>query len=250
LDPLFPTGGADQATDPNVDYADQLVGEGKRYKDLAALARAKVESDAFIERLKTENAAQREALKGEQKLDEFFDKLKSTLPTPGTPSTPVTNPGEQQPNQSPNPNNNQALSPEDVLKLMDKRDQVTREQRNLETAVSKVQEVFGANYKSVMAQKAADLGMAPEALVSLAKTQPQAFLKLVEADKAPSNSGTAPPRSSVNTNSFTANPSQARDKKHYDALRKQMGDRKFFSNREVQNQMHKDAQEQREAFYK
>jgi len=71
-----------------------LVGEGRKYKDLDALAKGHLNADEHISRLETENRALRDAAKTQATLDEAIAKLTATQskPTdqgsnqPGTPS--------------------------------------------------------------------------------------------------------------------------------------------------------------------
>jgi hypothetical protein len=157
--------------------------------------------------------------------------------------------GEPATNQSHNPNNTpKALTADEVQEILNKRDQEKAESANLAAAVQKVREAFGANYQSVMQQKAADLGMTPEYLTNLAKSQPKAFLKLVEADQTPQGRQSSP-TSSVNTNALaTQTRGGERDNAYYRALRKQVGDAEFFKPK-IQNQLHKDAERLKEAFF-
>ena len=69
--PLFDPTTIDPATIENP--LETLVGEGKKFKDADALARAAIEKDRFILQLQAENAQMRTSLKGEQKIDEFLD---------------------------------------------------------------------------------------------------------------------------------------------------------------------------------
>lgn len=248
--PLF----ADQADLDNtpddqnegVDPAAELIGEGKKYKDLTAAAKALLEKDRFIERLKAENAEARGALRGEAKMDEFLEKLRAAQNS-GTASTSVTTQGEPSTNQNPNNNETKALTVDEVQKLMDARERAAAEQRNLDASITKVREAFGANYKVVMTQKAEELGMTQEYLLNLAKTQPKAFAKLVEADVAPQGRA-SPPTSSVNTAALGNKRSGEKNSAYYSALRKQIGDAEFFKP-SIQNQLHKDAQRLGEAFF-
>lgn len=249
--PLFSDNGnpieSDQI-DTTTDFASELIGDGKRYKTTQDAAKALVEKDKFIERLKAEAAEARAALKGEAKMDEFLEKLKS-INTTGNASTQNTMSGETVTNQNPNPNNTpKALTAEEVQELLEKRDRDKAESANLANAVQKVREAFGANYQSVMQQKAADLGMTPEYLTNLAKSQPKAFLKLVEADQTPQGRQSSP-TSSVNTNALaTQTRGGERDNAYYRAMRKQVGDAEFFKPK-IQNQLHKDAERLKEAFF-
>jgi len=47
---------------PQLQLSEQLVGEGKPFKDIEALAKGKTDADSFIEQLKNENAQMREAV--------------------------------------------------------------------------------------------------------------------------------------------------------------------------------------------
>lgn len=250
-DPLFSDNGNNNTstTIEDKDYAAELIGDGKKYKDLSSAARALVEKDMFIERLKAEAAEARAALQGEKKMDEFFEKLKGIQSNTGTASTQVTSTGEHATTQNSQPNNNnpKALTAEEVQELLEKRDREKQEAANLQLAVQKVKEAYGANYTAVMRQKAEELGMSPEYLTGLAKSQPKAFLKLVEADSV-QNQKTFTPTSSVNTAAMGGKKTGERNNEYYKTLRKQIGDAEFFKPK-VQNQLHSDMLRLREAFF-
>lgn len=247
--PLF----ADQADIDNnnpdqgeVDYVAEFIGEGKKYKDVSAAAKALAEKDKFIERLKAENAEARASLQGEAKMDAFLEKLSKI--NSGTASTPGNQPGEDATNREANNQNpSKALTVEEVQKLLEEREEKSAQQKNLDESIQKVKEAFGANYKIVMTQKAEELGVSQEYLLNLAKTQPKAFVKLVEADVAPRGNPTTP-RSSVNTATFGNKPAGEKNQAYYSALRRQIGDAEFFKPK-IQNQLHKDAQRLGEAFF-
>ena len=238
----------DHSDQGDVDVAAELIGEGKKYKDLSAAAKALLEKDRFIERLKAENAEVRASLQGEEKMDAFLEKLRAAQNS-GTASNSVTNQGEPSTNQ--NQSNNQtpskALTVEEVQKLMEDRERTAAEQRNLEASIQKVRDAFGANYKAVMTAKADELGMSQDYLLNLAKTQPKAFAKLIDADVAQQGRGTTP-TSSVNTAALGGKRTGEKNNEYYKTLRKQIGDANFFQPN-IQNQLHKDAQRLGEAFF-
>lgn len=248
--PLF----ADQADveDANLDqgeqdYAADLIGEGKKYKDLSAAAKALIEKDRFIERLKAENAEARGALRGEAKMDEFLEKLRAAQNS-GTASTSANQQGEPSTNQNyTNNETSKSLTVDEVQKLLEERDRAAAEQRNLNESIQRAKDAFGANYKVVMTQKAEELGMSQEYLLNLAKTQPKAFAKLVEADVAPQGRPNAP-TTSVNTASMNTKRTGEKNNEYYRNLRKQIGDAEFFKP-SIQNQLHKDALRLGEAFF-
>ena len=241
----------DNATDQDgdtTDYVADLIGEGKKYKDPQAAAKALLEKDRFIERLKAENAEARNALKGEAKMDEFLEKLRAANNS-GTASTSAHQQGEPSTNQSTNNNTPQskALSIDEVQDLLNQRDRAAAESANLSAVTQKLREAYGANYKAVMTNKADELGMPQETLLNLAKTQPKAFLKLVEADTVQQGKGNVP-NTQMNTAATQRRTSGEKNNEYYKALRKQLGDADFFKP-SIQNQLHKDAQRLGEAFY-
>lgn len=230
-----------------VDYSTELIGEGKKYRDQQAAAKALLEKDRFIERLKAENAEARAALRGEAKMDEFLEKLRAAQNS-GTASTSAHQQGETSTNQN---QNNQtppkALSIDEVQNLLNERDRAAAEAANLASVTQKLREAYGANYKANMSAKAEELGMSQDSLLNLAKTQPRAFLKLVEADQVQQSRG-IPPNTSINTAATQRKAGNEKNNEYYRALRKQIGDAEFFKP-SVQNQLHKDAQRLGEAFY-
>src|SRR5688500_15910791 len=78
--------------DQDKDYFSELVGEDKKFKTPADLARAKAESDAFIERLKQENSGLRNELKTRTTMEDFMKTIKESRPT----EQPVDNQAQQQ----------------------------------------------------------------------------------------------------------------------------------------------------------
>lgn len=69
---------ADQATE--VDYLANLVGEGKKYKSAAELAKAYANADQFIETLKTEKQALEAKTAEAKTVDDIIAKLKQEKP--------------------------------------------------------------------------------------------------------------------------------------------------------------------------
>lgn len=244
-DPLFtPSNDPTPIVQEGTDFVSQLIGEGKKYKDAQALAKAVLDKDAFIEQLKSENFQMRSSLRGEQKIDEFLDKLnKSPSPSTVVASTPVTNQSEN----TDQTNQTKALSQEEIIKILEQRDNAKQAEMNLRLAVDQVKKVYGANYTQVMKTKAEELNMSPESLTNLAKNQPAAFLKLVEADKLPQTQGNLP-KSSVNTSAMNNSNSGQKTQKYYRDLRKQVGDAVYFSPK-IQNELMKSALELGNAFF-
>ncbi len=235
--------------DQNKDYLSELVGEGKKFKDAAALARAKAESDAFIEQLKRENAEMRKSLSSEAKIDALLDQLKNFQSQPGGSANSGSNQThESSPNMNTSNNSTQpeALTVDAVQKLLDEREAKRREDQNLAMAVSKAKEAFGANAKSVIEAKASELGMSYDELIATAKTRPQAFLKLVEAT-APVNTVNAP-KTQINSAGTKDPNGNIKNNSYYAKLRKELGNAEFFKPA-IQNEMERMAKQLGDAFW-
>lgn len=239
--------------DPDKDYLTELVGEGKKFKTPAELARGKYEADQFIERLKREQAALREELNSRKRLEDIADLLspnKQHSSSEGTP--PNRNGGEEG-------TDNKNLNPDDLEKLIEdrltKREKERLYEQNFNTVKSKLAEVWGPDASTKLSEVANTLGVGKEFLNNLAKEQPKAFFKLVGVDTQSNNQGQrqeandlfAPPRSSVNSSGFTPNVTGERTMSYYDKIKRD-NPREYWTPR-IQNQMHQDAMRLGEKFF-
>jgi hypothetical protein len=233
--------------DPEKDYFQELVGEGKKYKDPVAAGRALVEKDAFIEKLKREAQAEREEaarireeLNSRQTLQSLIDQIK-TMRTTERPDGGDHSPERPDPNQTTN-------SGPDIEKVVETiLEQKTRqsvEKANAARVVEVLKQNFGPGYAEVLRKKVRELGLDEDLLDRLAKTNPSAFFKLVdvsETPKAPSN----PPQSLRKSPDST---SGTRNFEYYEKLRRT--DRDRYWSPEVQAQLIKDAAALGNDFYK
>lgn len=168
--------------DPDKNYLEELVGEGKKFKDPVALARSKVESDRHIAKLESELKAIRTDMNSRLSLEELVTKMSSVRPVD---APPVSNGDALNSNQ----NASTQLTPEDLAKIVDERvSQISaREQAktNLNTVKATLKAAWGNEFPVKLREKAAELGVGESFLNDLASSQPKAFLKLVEIEKAP-----------------------------------------------------------------
>lgn len=215
----------------------------EKYKDEKGVAKAIVEKDTFINRLQRENAEFRAKQVNEGNVAEIVDRLlASRTPTPnpelGTP------PGSQQSEQPQTPS---GLSIADVEKLLAQKEQQTVAQQNAAYVKTELEKLYGPNWAAEVKKRAKELGETTEYVEVLAQTKPTLMLKLF----APQAEGPKPTlfQSSVNTTAATlnANSNTQRTMKYYQALRAK--DPEGYKKPAVQNQMHKDALQLREAFF-
>ena len=165
--------------------ANDLVGEGKKFKTVDDLAKGKVEADAFIEKLTRELAEVREVanknINAEQQLEALKNELKS-LRDAG---------GQARENTTP------ALSGRDIEALVER--SITQKEasktasQNLAESNAKTVEHFGTleAAKKAVETKAVELGVTVEYLRETAAKSPTAFAHLIGLDgkQAPGSPG-------------------------------------------------------------
>lgn len=239
----FDGGSAPESTSTTTsddDLVSNLVGEGKKFKDLSALARAKVEADSFIETLKQENAEYRNKLAELEKasvrsttIDEILERLDKKAP-----------PSEE--------GNQPLLSKEDISKLVEdtikQRDSAQTKVQNREAVNKAVLEAFNGDDTAArehLRARAAQLGMSPEDVRQIAEGKPQVFLELFKPQS--NNRGSAPAIGSVPNSS----PPQdgERTQSYYTNLRREMGTTKFWNDSKLVRQMEQDAARLGSKFY-
>lgn len=157
--------------------AEDLVGEGKKFKTVDDLARGKAEADAFIERLKSEKAeAERkatEAVNAEASLAELREELAALKQASQT--------GERQV-QPPKPENIQAIVAEEITRAEQRRTQA----QNVAEANRLMVEQFGDLEKAgiEVAKRGRELGLTPVELKEIASRSPNAFKRMMGGDVA------------------------------------------------------------------
>jgi len=202
-----------------------LVGDGKKFADNEALARAKLESDRFIEQLKREQAEVREELNKRLTAEEILTQIKQSTPQPTPPSlTP----------EPPKP-----TAPSDINELVKKAlsEQTTEQKKaaNMAAVTQKLAERFGADSQLHLNKKAAELGMSLDDLKRLAQDNPALFFKAIDADRpAPQVAPVIAPRGGANLPPTSGE----RDKAYYDKLRQ--SNPKYYFSEDGRMQQYKD----------
>lgn len=169
-----------QTIDPTKDYSQELVGEGKKFADPAALARSKVEGDLHIRNLETEMAELRADLGRRTSVEEAIKKLQPNN------TQNSSQPNEVQPSAS-GSETGVAIKQEDISKLVQnelaKQSSERTAQDNVELIKAKLTEVWGADYVQKLKAKAVELGVSEENITGMAKTMPRALLQMVGANE-------------------------------------------------------------------
>jgi hypothetical protein len=250
--PLFENEGSrEPVLDPNKDWTAEYIGEGKKFKDVADLAKGKAHSDLFISRLQNEADGLRKELSTRIKLEEFMDRMNSQNSSGANQATQTAGQGNQTDGTA-----SSATSTQDIETLIEQRlaakEAEQRSTQNLATARARLQEAFGEDFSSELATRTESLGLSKEFVANLAKTQPRALFALLGIDGQQQQAtrrddGLFAPRSSVNTSGLGQGQSQEKNWAHYEKIRKQ-NPAQYWST-QVQNEIHKQAGKLGERFY-
>lgn len=229
-----------------------FVGEGKKYKDNDAVAKAILHKDATIIQREKELAGLRAELAARNRLEEIADRL-SKAPEPLPPT--VTTTDEQGLTKT-------GMTPEDIAKLVaatvaQERTKDVKAQ-NQRLVVATLQEKLGDNYPEKLRQTLASIGLTEAEANEVAAKNPKAFFAMVGVNDAPQpavktgDTPFAPPRTTASP-SFQPN-ATTKNWDYYEAMRRSPDakQREKYWSVSVQNEIHKQAlsQSDPELFYK
>lgn len=229
--------------DQTKNYLQDLVGEGKKFKDSEALAKGKLESDQFIERLKAEQAELRKELDTRIKYEEFLAKLETAEKPSGTPG--IQTPSEPVVPPVVNTNTEEDLSTK-VDAIVAKREALQKQAANLDQVKQELIKKFGPNYAQTIAGQAKVLGLSQKELDGMAAQSPKAFLKLFGAEDKKIETFN-PPKTQVNAQTFTPASGEQKTMKYYRELKAK--DPRAFFDPTIANEMHDQAKRLGEAFF-
>lgn len=230
----------DQELDPNKDYFEELVGDGKRYKTPQEIARGKLESDKHIKRLEREMDELRQDLQTRKGMEDLVTNLKKEL-------APTSPPQGHQPPQDGERTPTGQISDVDLDRLLnDKlsaREAEMYKSRNRAEVVQKLQDSYGPDYIQKLRDFSKTLGVGEKFMDTLAAENPKAFYKLLEI---PSGEVRLPNRP-AGANLQSDSKSGERTESYYKNLRKT--DPKVYHSRESVLERHRQAQKLGEAFF-
>lgn len=233
----------DPIIDDNVDYLSELTKPGAKYdrtkyQDEAEMykeiAKGKWHADQTIEVSKRRTDELRADFLKERQQNLTREQLENVLTRFG--QTPLAS-NEQTPvnevdKPTYDPNQIKSLVSEGFMEM---RKQET-EAANAKLVEGKLIERFGSNYQDTLTRQAVDLGLSPQEVNSMAKTNPKVFMRTFGLDQQPQTQPfQAPPRSSI---SFTPTSGPKRTWAFYQKI-KQDKPSEYYSPK-IQNQMVQD----------
>lgn len=229
---LFDTVSDDEIVtlDDSVDYVAELVGEGKKFREIKDLAKGKVESDRYIEVLTKKLDDAVKELNTRTSLDTFLDKMKAPQQT----QEPIVTPT---PSGQPQDLDDSVLEAK-LAEILAKRDQQTSAQKNMSKVTETLVAQFGDQAKLVINHKAKEVGMSPQALQQIAEQSPSAFFRLIGVQETQAQAQ-SPVVARNGVNSFGQEQNTVlRDSKYYEKMKQ--NDPKAYFDRKTTSQMMKD----------
>jgi len=228
----------------NDSYVTQLVGEGKKFKDIESLAKGKLEADRHIgEITKTLDELRAELAKQDYAKSLLEQMNKASETTAEQPSSSTPSPS--------NTENTTQRASDDIEALVEK--VITEKERsrtvtqNLSVVNEEMEKQYGDKAGQILKAKSAELNMSLERLKEIAAESPTAFFQLVGVNNNNKKVTSMTTQSSVRSENFNSN-SQERDFEYYQKLRKE--NRSLYYSPKIQNMMLQDRTRLGDKFYK
>ena len=236
--------------DPEKNYHEELVGTDKKYKDDQALAKSKVQGDLHINQLERELRGIRDELNSRVDMETLVTELKDLS------KQDVIKVEDQSnlENQNQDETNKTEQTPEQIEQLVnslvEKKENTNRLTRNLSEVTDTLAKNWGNKAEENWVSLRDELNMSEQELRDFASSKPQAVIKLAgiqEQKPEVPNDDSLFSQGNVQLNPFDNLSSGARDYAYFQKMRK--SDPKKYHSKEVQIEMHKEAQTQQESFY-
>lgn len=247
-DSLFdPNSNKEPDFDENKNYLDELVGEGKKFKDYAALAKGKAHSDHHIEILERrfdDLRGEYEKVLNESKTQAKLQELIDNLETRGK-QRDDTNDDTHNVSDDHRPD----FDPQEIDKLISTKLQEAearkRESENLRKAEDRLKEQFGPRFWASVDEKANNLGLTRDDVITMAKKSPEAMFNTLGLNQRVTHDDITPPRSNTRDPNFNMG-AKKRTWSYYQELKK--SDPDTYWNPKTAVQMDRDAIALGEAF--
>lgn len=199
---------SETTTEPTLDA---FVGEGKKYSDNNAVAKALVEKDTFIARLLEEKRQIEADLREKANTQAFEDRMKALEAAQSTERTA--------------PPVREVIAPQPVdiettvQKIMSDREAANTRTRNLLDVKEKLTQVYGDDFATRVKARASELNITLARLNEMAAETPVAFYALIGLDSQRPVDQVVPPTTRLNSAATPHNPN-VKNNAYYQNLRK------------------------------
>ena len=204
--------------DPNKNYIQELVGEGKKFKSVEDLARGKYEADNMIEifkrqqdQLRSDYLKLQEDYNSRAKLEELIDQRFNTPERIADSREPIAEVRDKPFDPK--------LIEDTVSKKLSEYEAGKVRTQNAQTVVEKLKERYGNSYQSFLNDKTEELGMSKEQINAIAETNPKLLITALGLNEFPrTDPFQAPPRST--STAFVPTGQKKRTWAYYQELKK------------------------------
>jgi hypothetical protein len=233
----------EEPTSPSV--LGDLVGEGRKFNDVEALARGKLEADRFIEQMKQENAS----LKTDLEKQAYRLGVEAQLKETASVSTAELSDPNNLSGTSNTADTQFSSSEADIESLVEqtlkKRELEGVAKNNIAVVESELEKAYGTEAAAAVQQKANELGLPMSELQGMAAKSPSAFMQLM-GKPAPVSSPLV--QGSIRTEGSTMQASSEKDFGYYQRLRKENST--LYYKPSTQRAMMADADRMGDKFYR
>ena len=223
-----------------------LVGEGRKFNDVEALAKGKLEADKFIEQMKQENAA----LKADLEKQAYRLGVNDRLEEKASASTAdLSGPNNNNSGTSDEANTQLGSSEANIESLVEqtlrKREQKTIADSNIALVEAELEKAYGTEAAATVRQKSEELGLPLAELQGMAAKSPSAFMQLMGKPAPKANPLV---QGSIRTEGSTMQASSEKDFGYYQRLRRENSS--LYYKPSTQRQMMADADRLGDNFYR
>ena len=234
-----------QQTQTNESFVTQLVGEGKKFRDVEALAKGKLEADRHIGEITKTLDELRAELAKQDYAKNLLEQMSKGSETGAEQPTPVTTSSSNTENTTQSASDIESL----VEKVITAKEKNKTASQNISVVGEEMQKQYGDKTADVLKAKSLELNMSLDRLKEIAAESPTAFFQLIGVKKMGEKTSTSTgvtTQSTIRSENFNSY-SQDRTFEYYQKLRKE--NRSLYYSPKIQNTMLQDRERLGDRFY-
>jgi len=234
-----------QQTQTKESFVDHLVGDGKKFKDIEALAKGKLEADRHIGEITKTLDELRAELAKQDYAKNLLEQMSKGSETGAEQPPPVTTSSSNTENTTQSASDFEAL----VEKVITAKEKSKTASQNISVVGEEMQKQYGDKTADVLKAKSLELNMSLDRLKEIAAESPTAFFQLIGVKKMGEKTSTSTgvtTQSTIRSENFNSY-SQDRNFEYYQKMRKE--NRSLYYSPKIQNTMLQDRERLGDRFY-
>jgi len=234
-----------QQTQTKESFVDHLVGDGKKFKDIEALAKGKLEADRHIGEITKTLDELRAELAKQDYAKNLLEQMSKGSETGAEQPPPVTTSSSNTENTTQSASDIESL----VEKVITAKEKNKTASQNISVVGEEMQKQYGDKTAEVLKAKSLELNMSLDRLKEIAAESPTAFFQLIGVKKMGEKTSTSTgvtTQSTIRSENFNSY-SQDRNFDYYQKLRKE--NRSLYYSPKIQNTMLQDRERLGDRFY-